>query len=143
MSKNRKIRRMVYMITVTVSTKEELKKAKADGVEKIIVVGKLAKDLYAAQKITTLSKASLAVITGAVGVGVAGLATAPLTGGVSAGVSVAALGPVAATTGVSIPALVLAATIGVGFIIAIYKDYRVEIVKEPNSDEIKLVFDKK
>ena len=124
-------------MTITVSTKDELKKAKEDKVEKIIVVGKLAKDLYATRKIATLSTTSLAVLTTAIG---AGVALAPATGGVSAGASLATA---AATTGVSIPAIIFASTIGVGVIIAIFKDYNVKIKGEPTSSVFSLELERK
>lgn len=67
-----------------VRTKEELKQAQQEGAEEIIVTGKLAKQLYAARKVKTLSKASLGIITSALGIGA--LAAVP-TGGLSLGIS--------------------------------------------------------
>ncbi len=108
------------MNTRTVTTKEQLKQAKVDNVKEIIVVGKLAKDLKAAKRITTLGTTALGILTAAIGVGVV---AAPFTAGTSLGISALAAAPVAATTGVSIPAIILASSVGIGFIIAIFKDY--------------------
>ena len=107
-----------------VTTKEELKKAKENKVDVIIVEGKLAMDLIEARKITKLGKTALAVLTTGIA---AGIATAPVTGGISLGLTTALAAPIAVTTGVSIPAIILASFLGVGFIIALFKEYSVEI----------------
>lgn len=122
------------MSTRTVRTKEELKKAKADNIKEIIVIGKLAKDLKAAKKITTLGTASLGILTTAIGVGVV---AAPFTAGTSLGISALTAVPLAASTGVSVPAIILASTIGIGFIIAIFKDYQ-EIEFDATKPSIRL-----
>ena len=57
-----------------VTTKEELKKAKENKVDVIIVEGKLAMDLIEARKITKLGKTALAIFTTGIA---AGIATAP------------------------------------------------------------------
>ena len=101
------------MSTRTVSTKEQLKRAKADKVSEIIVTGKLAKDLKAAKKITTLGVTAMGILTAAI-------ATIPVTGGIS---GIAGVAAVATTTGVSIPAIILTASLGIGFIVAVFKDY--------------------
>lgn len=108
------------MNTRTVTTKKQLKQAKVDNVQEIIVVGKLAKDLKAAKKITTLGTTALGILTAAIG---AGFVAAPFTAGTSFGISALAAAPIAATTGVSIPAIILASSLGIGFIMAIFKDY--------------------
>lgn len=74
-----------------IRTKEELKRAQQEGAEEIVVVGKLASQLYAARKIKTLSKASLGIITSTLGIGA--LAALP-TGGLSLGISGLAVAPV-------------------------------------------------
>lgn len=103
-----------------VRTKEELKQAQQEGAEEIIVTGKLAKQLYAARKVKTLSKASLGIITSALGIGA--LAAVP-TGGLSLGISGLAAAPIAAATGISAEALLLISAVGVTFIITLIQGY--------------------
>ena len=105
------------MTTRTVKTKEQLKEAQMDKVEEIIVVGKLAKDLKKAKKITTLSATSLAALTAVIG---AGAAVAPFTGGVSL---VASFTGAAASTGLSIPIIMAIATLGSGLVLMMFKYY--------------------
>lgn len=97
-----------------VASKEELKKAKEDKVNTIIVEGKLAKDLKATEKIKTIGPVAMATLT-------AFIATIPASGGVSA----VAAASVAAATGMDVAAIILAASLGIGFILAIYKEYDV------------------
>ncbi|WP_244834935.1 hypothetical protein [Clostridium sp. BJN0001] len=47
----------------------------------------------------------------------------PFTAGTSLGISALAAAPVVITTGASIPAIILASSLGIGFIIAIFRDY--------------------
>ena len=112
------------MSSIVVQTKEELKKAKNDKIDEIIVVGKLAKDLKAAKKITTLSTGALAALTAFVA---GGVATAPFTGGTSMVFSAVAVAPIAVTTGLSVPAIILIAVLGVGFVTTLFKEYDIEI----------------
>lgn len=105
------------MTTRTVKTKEQLKEAQMDKVEEIIVVGKLAKDLKKAKKITTLSATSLAALTAVIG---AGAAVAPFTGGASL---VASFTGAAASTGLSIPIIMAIATLGSGLVLMMFKYY--------------------
>ena len=107
-----------------VKTKEELKKAKNDGVDVILVTGKLAEDLIKARKLTTLGKVTLGILTAGIA---AGMVAAPLTGGISVGISVAAAAPLAAATGIGVPTIIFASSIGVGFLLALYKDYDLKI----------------
>jgi len=58
------------MKTMTVTTKEELKKAQEQKVDEIIVSGDLADKLKKAKKITKLGAVGLAALTAAVGVSV-------------------------------------------------------------------------
>ena len=97
-----------------VGTKVELKKAKEDKVDTIIVEGKLAKDLKAAEKIKTIGPIDMATLT-------AFIATIPATGGISAIVATS----VAMATGVDVAAIILVASLGSGFILAIFKEYDV------------------
>lgn len=105
-----------------VRTKEELKKAKEDKVDRIIVKGNLVKELNAAKKITTLSAGALAALTAFIG---AGVAAAPFTAGTSLAISAVAAAPIAVTTGLSIPAIVLIAAVGVNVMIALFKEYKI------------------
>jgi len=104
------------MKTMTVTTKEELKKAQEQKVDEIIVSGDLADKLKKAKKITKLGAVGLAALTAAVGVSVA---TAPVTGGLS---MIAASGA-AAVTGLEIAAIITASALGIALIIALFKDY--------------------
>lgn len=104
------------MNEIIVYKKEELEQAKNKGYEKIIIKGELADKLYKVKKITTLSKASLALIIGAIG---AGVALSPFSGGTSLLVATA----VGTTTGVGAAAIILAASLGIALILAIYRDY--------------------
>lgn len=99
-----------------VRTKEELERAKASGAETILVQGELADKLKKSKKVAKLNGASLAVLTTALGVATV---TAPATGGLS----YFAAAPIAALTGIEIAAIITAATIGIGFIIALFLDY--------------------
>lgn len=92
-----------------IRTKEELKQAQQAGAEEIVVVGKLASQLYAARKIKKLSRASLGIITSAMGIGAL---TAIPTGGLSLGISGLAAVPLAAT-GLSVEAILLISAVGV------------------------------
>lgn len=126
------------MVTRVVRTKEELKLAKKDDVDQIIVEGKLAKTLREAKKVTTLSAAALGVLTVALA---AGTVAAPVTGGTSLGITAVAATPVMLATGISVQAIILISVLGVGFVVALFKEYKVEINKKPNG-EIQLVFTK-
>ncbi len=103
-------------MTVTVTTKQELKEAQESHIENIIVMGELADKIKKAQKITKLGKVGLAVLTTAIGIGVV---TAPMTGGLS----LLAAAPVAATTGLGTAAIISASAVGIALILAVYKGY--------------------
>lgn len=122
------------MRTRTVTTKEQLKQARTDNISEIIVVGKLAKDLKQCKKITTLGTVSLGVLGTAIGVGVV---AAPFTAGTSLGISALAAAPVAASTGLTVSAIILASSLGIGFIMAIYKEYE-EIEFDASKPSIRL-----
>lgn len=100
----------------TVATKEELKTARENKLAQIIVVGELADKLKRTKKIATLGAVALAAIVAAVGLAAV---TAPET----AGLSFVALAPVASLSGIEIATIILAASIGLSLILAIYKDY--------------------
>jgi len=79
------------------------------------VQGQLAVELKRTQKIAKLGKWALAGLVAMVGAGV-------VTGGVSTGLAAAA----AALTGIEISAIILATSIGISTILAVYRGYNVE-----------------
>ena len=114
-----------------VKTKEELKKAKQRGDSIILVKGQLAKDLLEARKITKFSQRALAFLTAGI---ITGVSTAPITHGLSLAVMSV---PITTITGLSVPTIILISFLGVGFILAIFKDYSVEI--DTSSNSLKLI----
>jgi hypothetical protein len=102
---------------VQVTDKEGLRAAFAQKVEKIEVLGEFADNLAKTKKLATVGVGTLAAVAGVVGV--AALA-APETGGISLGVAAPV---VAGLTGMEIAAIIFAAAIGIGLIIALFKDY--------------------
>lgn len=118
------------MSTRTVTTKEELKKAKEDGVDEIIVLGELAKDLNDAQMITTLSSGAIAALTVAIAAAGAGVAAAPFTGGVSLLAPAASATTIAITCSLTVPAIILASFFGVAMLVALFKEYNFSYDKD-------------
>ncbi len=100
------------MSSITVSTKSELSSARDNGYDEIIVVGKLASDLKKAKTITYAGAVTITALGAA-------LAAIPFTGGLS----VFAAAPIAALTGLEISAIIIAASLGIALIIAVFKDY--------------------
>lgn len=100
------------MNSITVSTKSALRQATEKGVDEIIVTGDLAKKLKRAKKIAYVGGTTLTILAGA-------LAAAPFTGGIS----IIAAAPIAALTGLEISLIIVASTIGLALILAVYKDY--------------------
>jgi hypothetical protein len=101
---------------VTVTTKEELEKAKDNNEPEITVVGELATKLIKTKKIATLGSVGITALVGAIG-----LATiaAPET----LGLSYLALAPVAALTGMEVVAIIAVASLGLGLILSLFKGY--------------------
>lgn len=99
-----------------VTTKDELKVAKERGDMEIVVTGEFADKLKTSKKITKLNAGALAIISVAIA---AATVTAPVTGGMS----FFAAAPVAALTGTEIAAIIIASSIGLTMLIAIFKDY--------------------
>ncbi|KAF6660608.1 hypothetical protein HFD91_11355 [Enterobacteriaceae bacterium EKM102V] len=97
---------------VVVRTKGELKQAKENNIDLIIVEGELAKKVMKGKTIAHASAATIALV----GVSVAAM---PATGGLSS----FALMPIAAMTGIEIAALAAVCFLGAGFLIALFKDY--------------------
>lgn len=98
-----------------VSSKEELDEAYRRGWKNIQVVGKLAGQLYRTQKLMRLSPLALGGLVGS-------LSLAPATGGLSMLVGAV---PTMGMSGVSIGALILAASIGVSLILGVFNNYEV------------------
>ena len=109
-------KRSFIMSTVTVKTKEELKKAIASNTNEIIAVGALATNLKKSKKITTLGLVTLPIL-------VAAMAAIPFTAGLSAVVAA----PIAVLTGVEIAVIIAVNYVGIALVIAIYRDYDVVI----------------
>jgi len=99
-----------------VSSREELSLAKERGDPEITVTGDLADKLKKSKKITLLGAGTLTVIAAALGVATV---AAPVTGGVSYLMAV----PVVTLSGMELAAVITAAALGIGFLIAIFKDY--------------------
>ena len=126
------------MKTVTVKTAEELKQAKENRVDEIIIIGRLANQLKKAKKITALSGLSIAALTAATASIMtipAATVSAPVTGGVSfMGVGITAATTTAAAvtlTGMEIATIIFIGSVGIIVIIAIFKDYEeIEFSKE-------------
>lgn len=107
------------MAQKVVYTKKELKEAKNQKVDKIIVKGELADKIHKSKKIAKLGKGAVALLIASVG-------AAPITGGLST----FALAPIAAATGVQIAVIIAAASVGIALIIAVFKDYDEIIYKD-------------
>ena len=116
------------MEKLIVRTKRELQEALKAKPEYIIVKGDLADKLKKAEAISKLSKVSLGILTVA-------LAATPLTGGVAGLVGLSA---VAVSTGLSVPAIIIATALGIALILAVCKEY-----EEIEYDNGKLVLRKK
>ena len=101
---------------ISVSTKQELALAKRNKEHEIVCVGRLAEKVKSAKKIATIGVITIAAVGGMVG-----LATvaAPET----AGIAIMAATPVATWGGLEVSAVIIAASLGCGLIIALSKDY--------------------
>lgn len=98
--------------SITVTTKSELESARKEKYEEIVVTGKLANELRKSKSIVYAS-------AGALGIVIAAIAAMPVTGGLSR----FAVAPVAALTGLEISAIIIAASLGISLILAIFKEY--------------------
>lgn len=115
---------------VICSTKEELKSAMKRGEYEIEIVGKLAKDIKKGKKVAFLGPVAITTLT-------TDLATVPTTGGLSMALAV----PIATMTGLDIAIIIAAAAVGVSLILAIFRDYDVDI--EGKNDGVKVRMRKK
>jgi len=100
------------MKSIRVTTKEELENAIKNKYLEIIVSGSLANKLHKTKKIAYLGAGTIATLT-------AMLAAIPFTGGFAA----FALAPAAAFTGLEISMIIIAVSIGIALIIAVFKEY--------------------
>lgn len=106
---------------MVVTTKTELERAQKRGDSEIIIEGELAEKVRNGRKITTIGTITLIALTGAI-------AAIPFTGGMSA----AAFAPVAALTGLEIALIVAIVFVGLGLLMAIWKEYEeVEFSQNP------------
>lgn len=108
---------------VTVQTKNDLKKAIENKVDTIIITGSLAGNVIKAQKIAKLGKFALASLGLTASAIVAAVATAPVTGGASFAFAVPVAAPLVALTGLEITTIIFVCIMGVGVLLAFYKDY--------------------
>jgi hypothetical protein len=118
-----------------VRTREELKVAQESGVPEITVIGDLAEKLKKAKKVAGLGGAALATLGAAIGIATV---TAPATGGLSYVAFATSAAPVAAMTGLEIAAIIYAAFLGIGLLIALFKDY-----EEISFEDGKMILKKK
>lgn len=114
------------MSEVVVRTKSELETAKNNKAEVIIVEGELASKLKKSKKIAYASTATIALISAAA-------VTVPATGGFS----LVGLVPLATLSGIEIAGIIAIIFLGVGFLVALFKDYE-EIDFDAKSLRLKL-----
>jgi len=98
--------------SIQVSTKNELEEAMKDKYLEIIVKGNLGDKLHKSKKIAYLGVGTIAAL-------ITILSAIPFTGGIA----VFALAPAAALTGLEISMIVIAASLGIALIVAVFKDY--------------------
>lgn len=115
------------MGTLIVQTKEELERAKNLGISEIIIIGEFAEEVHSSKKIAQLSKVTLAML-------IAAVALTPFTRGGSA----IGLTPISVISGLDIASIIIATSIGITLISAIWKGY-----DEISYDKGKLILKKK
>lgn len=118
--------------SVIVEDREELKEAQKTGAKEIIVLGSLAKALYAARIVRTMSKATFTMLAGIVG---ASAVTTVSSCGLSLGITVLTAGPLA---GMSMDTLMIILMLG-GVVWSIYHDYDFEF----DASQSKLILKKR
>ncbi len=111
------------MSSVTVTSKSDLEWAKNEGYDQIVVTGKLANDLKKSKQIAYAGAATISILVAAIAALPFTIAAAPFTAGLSTAVIGAGAVSVATLTGFEISAIIIAASLGVALIIAIFKDY--------------------
>lgn len=112
---------------IVVRTKEDLKLAIDRGYEEIIVEGNLVSELKKTKCVATASAPAIAALTAAFGL-------LPVSGGLST----IAIAPFVALTGLDISVIILALSIGLAVIMAVYKDYEVIEIETPDGTKIRL-----
>ena len=65
----------------------------------------------------------MAALMAAISVSIGGVATAPATGGLSLGFTAVSAGTTATITGLEIATIIFISTMGIGLIIALFKEY--------------------
>ena len=119
------------MSNITVSSPKELKDAIKEKYDEITVVGSLAGKVRTARKIKKMSPAVLGAIGGLSALAVGALVAVPVSGGLSMAAFAAAAAPVAASSGLSIPVLLIVAGIGVTVLSVLFDEYtEIEISKD-------------
>ena len=114
-------------MAVVVTTKAQLKQAKEAGEKEITINGDLANKLKKSKQIAMLGGVSLGILVAALG---GATVTAPVTGGMSYLALASVAAPVAAITGIEIAAIIVASSLGIALIIALFKDYEEISYKE-------------
>lgn len=114
---------------IRVSTKDELKEAINKKYSKIVVIGELASDLKKVSVIKKLSASAIGTLTAAI---TAAIATAPPTGGSSLLAFKFAAPTIAAKSGLDAAVVIIAASLGISLIIALFKDYNVKWTTRPD-----------
>jgi hypothetical protein len=106
------------MSSIIVTTKHELKSAKENGYEEIVVKGSLAHNLKKSQSIENASLATLAIFFAAFVVVPGAMPASFLASRFLAA-------PIAAATGIEMAALIVAISIGIFLIIEVFQNYEV------------------
>ena len=99
-----------------VRTKEELEKAINSNDPEIIIEGELAEKIRRGRKIKNYSAATITTLGGAIA---ATFIAAPFTGGLSFFAAV----PIAALTGVEISLIIIAVSVGLALLLAVWNNY--------------------
>lgn len=126
------------MTEVTVTTKDELEKAVKDGVDTIVVKGELAQKVKATKELQAKGRVAMGVAMTTLA---AAFALAPATGGLS----IAAAAPIAATTGLSIVAIMAIFFLGITLVILVADKYDFKIKAKGKIDgaEGEIILEKK
>jgi hypothetical protein len=117
-----------------VHTKQELENAIKNKAQSFEVEGDLAEKIKKGQKITKLSKTTLALLI----VSIAGIAATPVTRGFSGIAGSAGVITIATLTGMEIAVIMTVAFLGVGLLIALFRDYSIEEEVDLPGGKIKL-----
>ncbi|MGY4674716.1 hypothetical protein ACWIVU_04020 [Ursidibacter arcticus] len=122
-----------------ITTKAELENAIKNKEIHFIVKGELAEKIQKGRKINALSKWSLGILSAAI----VGITLSPTTGGISGAVGLSAVSAVATLTGLEIAVIIAVVFVGIGLIMAIYKDYDVKFKINPQNGELEGEFNRK